>query len=267
MRLPKRHWQEMTTAKFAAAAASGDIARWIAVLPVAAIEQHGPHLPVATDAAIAAGMIAEVLSRLPEGLPATFLPLQAVGKSNEHIASPGTLTLSWETAIRAWLEIAESVRHAGVQKLVVVNAHGGNVPLIDILTRELRVRHRMLAVHTAWMRFGDGGFYEDAEGRYGIHGGTVETSLMLHFRPDLVNIAEARDFASAQAGFEREFTHLRAHGPHAFGWQAQDLNPAGAVGDATRATAALGARTAAHQAEAFIALLADIDRFDLTRLA
>jgi creatinine amidohydrolase len=267
MRVPKRHWQEMTTAEFVAAAQSGDIARWIAVLPVAAIEQHGPHLAVATDAAIAAGMIAEVLARLPQELPATFLPLQAIGKSNEHIASPGTLTLSWDTAIRAWLEIAESVRRAGVQKLVVVNAHGGNVPLIDIIVRELRVRHRMLAVHTAWMRFGDGGVADAAEARTGIHGGTVETALMLHFRPDLVAMAEARDFASAQADFERDFVHLRAHGAHAFGWQAQDLNPSGTVGDATRATAALGARTAAHQAEAFIALLTDVDAFDLTRLA
>lgn len=261
--LPKRLWQEMTASEFRDA----DTSDWIAVLPVAAIEQHGPHLPVATDRAIAEGQVARVLELLPAEVPATFLPVQAIGKSNEHIASPGTLTLSWETVTRAWIEIGESVARAGVRKLVIVNSHGGNVPIIDIVCRELRVRHAMLAVQTHWMRFGlPAGVVPEREAAYGIHGGDVETSLMLHLRPDLVRREKAEDFRSAQLSFVQEFAHLRGHGPHAFGWMAQDLNPEGVVGDASAATAEKGAAILDHAARGFVALLDDVHRFDLARL-
>lgn len=129
--LPRRFWHEMSAYDFAEA----DTSDWIAVLPVAAIEQHGPHLPVFTDTCIAEGQIARVNELLPHDLPVTFLPVQAVGKSNEHISSPGTLTLTWETATRAWEEIGESVHRAGLRKIVIVTSHGGNVPLMDIVAR------------------------------------------------------------------------------------------------------------------------------------
>ena len=137
--MTKRHWQEFTTSDFAGLNAE----RIIAVLPVAAIEQHGPHLPVSTDTSIAQGMINEVLKLLPDDVQVLFLPIQAIGKSNEHIRSPGTLTLTAETAIRAWSEIGESVHRAGVRKLVIVNSHGGNVDVVSIVARELRVRFGM----------------------------------------------------------------------------------------------------------------------------
>lgn len=261
--LPRRYWHEMTTRDFA----DGDTSSWIAVLPVAAIEQHGPHLPVYTDTCIAEGMISRVIELLPERARVTFLPVQAVGKSNEHISSPGTLTATWETATKLWLEIGDSVRRAGVEKLIIVNSHGGNVPMVDIVTRELRVRHDMLAVGTAWSRFGyPEGVASAEESAYGIHGGDYETSEMLHFRPDLVKMDLAEDFRSTQLSFLTEFKHLRAHGLHQFGWKAQDLNPKGTVGDASKATAEKGKAIVDHQARGFVELCADVAAFDVGRL-
>ena len=261
--LPARRWQDMTTIDFTTA----DVPRWIAVLPVAAIEQHGPHLPVYTDTCIAEGMIARAIELLPEDLPVTFLPVQAIGKSNEHISSPGTLTSTWETTTRLWLDIGDSVHRAGVEKLIIINSHGGNVPMVDIVTRELRVRYDMLAVGTAWSRFGHPeGLPTGDEGLYGIHGGEIETSIMLHFRPDLVRMEHAADFRSSQLGFIEEFAHLRAHGPAQFGWKAQDLNPAGTVGKASLATADKGRAVVDHQAAAFVALCKDVHAFDTARL-
>ncbi len=261
--LPRRFWHEMTTRDFA----EGDTAAWIAVLPVAAIEQHGPHLPVYTDTCIAEGMIRRTTELLPEDLPVTFLPVQAVGKSNEHISSPGTLTSTWETTTRLWMEIGDSVHRAGVEKLIIINSHGGNVPMVDIVARELRVRHNMLAVATAWSRFGQpDGIAASEEALYGIHGGDIETSIMLHLRPDLVRMDKAQDFRSSQLAFIKEFKHLRAHGLVQFGWKAQDLNPHGAVGNASAATAEKGKAVVEHQAGAFVELCRDVRTFDTGRL-
>ena len=263
MMLPRRYWHEMTTRDFRGAGT----ASWIAVLPVAAIEQHGPHLPVYTDTCIAEGMIRRSIELLPEDLPVTFLPVQAVGKSNEHISSPGTLTGTWESTTRLWLDIGDSVRRAGVEKLIVVNSHGGNVPMVDIVARELRVRHDMLCVATAWSRFGQpDGIAAPEEALYGIHGGDIETSIMLHLRPDLVRMEEARDFRSTQLELIKEFKHLRAHGLIQFGWKAQDLNPHGAVGNAAAATAEKGKQVVDHQARAFVELCQDVHAFDVDRL-
>lgn len=261
--LPRPYWHEMTTLDFSAP----DAKNWIAILPVAAIEQHGPHLPVFTDTAIAEGQIRRVLELLPDDLPATFLPTQAIGKSNEHISSPGTLTLSWETVTQAWLDIGDSVARAGIRKLVLINSHGGNVPIIDIVARELRVKHDMLVTATAWARFGQPeNVFPVGEFTYGIHGGDVETSLMLHLHPDLVRMDLAENFGSAQQDFLKEFKHLRGHGPAQFGWKAQDLNAKGALGNAANASAEKGKLSLDHAAEGFVDLLKDIHAFDMARL-
>jgi creatinine amidohydrolase len=259
----KHYWSELGTEEFRGL----DPEHVLAILPIAATEQHGPHLPVMTDTAIADGMIRTVLERLPDDLSVLVLPTQPVGKSNEHILSPGTLTYSAETVLRIWTEIGECVYRSGLRKLVIVNSHGGNSELMGIVARELRVRLGMLVVTTAWMRFGlPEGLVPDIERTHGIHGGTVETSLILHFRPDLVDRAKAENFVPRSIAMENEFALLRPTGSHAFAWIAQDVHPSGAIGDASLGTAESGRRVAEHQAAGFIELLRDVTRFRLDRL-
>lgn len=263
MKRPKAYWQDMTTVDFS----SADTASWIAVLPVAAIEQHGPHLPISTDRVIGEGLLKAAFDGMPADIPVTCLPIQAVGKSNEHISSPGTLTYDWHTIIQSWIEIGESVHRAGLRKLIIINSHGGNAALIDIVAQELRVRFDMLVVATSWMRFGvPDDLFTHHELSYGIHGGDVETSLMLHFDADLVAMEKAQDFHSTQLDFMDEFKVLRAHGPVSFGWKAQDLNPHGVTGNASLATAEKGKTLATFQAKAFVDLCHDVHGFDLARL-
>jgi len=253
-------WGDFTTRQFEGI----DPDAVVAVLPVAAIEQHGPHLPVSTDYSIQQGMVETAMAMLPAGLDARFLPIQAVGKSNEHIRFPGTLTLPATTLIEAWTELGASVARAGVRKLVIVNSHGGNEEIMGIVARELRVRCDMLAAKTSWMRFGTpSGLYGEKEALYGIHGGDRETSLMLHFRPDLVDMGQAREFASRVQDAEKAFTHLRHTGNNSFAWIAGDLNAAGTVGEAHKATAEKGRLTAEHQARGFVELLNDVRKAKL----
>lgn len=248
-------WGDYRTTEYASIDPEGTIA----VLPVAAIEQHGPHLPVSTDTTIMNGMLETMIARLPADLDIRILPVQAIGKSNEHLHAPGTLTLPAPTLIDAWTQLGLSIARAGVRKLIVVNSHGGNEEIMGIVTRELRVREKMLAVKTSWQRFGrPAGMYSDLEERQGIHGGDVETSLMLHFRPDLVDMGKAENFVSNVARAEKEFSLLRHTGTHAFAWMASDLNPHGVVGEAALATAEKGRLTAEHQADGFITLLRDV---------
>lgn len=259
----KRDWAEMSWEDFAAADPS-----WIAVLPIAAVEQHGPHLPLGTDAMIVEAYVARARKLLPDALKATFLPPQAIGTSAEHRAFAGTLTLAPETLTRALGEIGESVHRAGVRKLVFANGHGGNVAALEMVALDLRTRLGMLAVACSFSRFGyPDGLFAPTEVAHGIHGGAVETSLMLAARPDLVRADLAKNFVPASVAMASEFKRLRAGEPVGFGWMSQDLNPSGAIGDATRAAADKGEAALAHGARAFVELLEDVSRFDLARLA
>ncbi|NRB02182.1 MAG: creatininase family protein [Rhodobacteraceae bacterium] len=227
----------------------------IAILPTAAIEQHGPHLPVGTDTMIAQGMLDRFRTLCPNDLDARILPIQAVGKSNEHLWAAGTLTLTAATALQVWTEIGVSVARAGVRKIVIVNSHGGNLDLVSILSRELRVQAQMLAVKCHWGAFGyPDGLYSDHEMSYGIHGGDVETSLMLQFRPETVDMTAADKFHSSA-----ETSAISPIGPVSYGWIASDLSDAGVVGDAARASALKGAATADHQVTGFIDLLRKVE--------
>ena len=265
MTLPRRNWMEMTWQDIAGA--GGATARWIAVLPLAAVEQHGPHLPLGVDTYIAEAYLARVQKLLPTDLPVTFLPVQRIGVSAEHLSFPGTLTLSAATAMAAWTELGESLARAGVRKLVLVTSHGGNVAAMELVARDLRTRLGMLAVTVGWHRFGypDGSFSAD-EKKHGIHGGDIETSLMLAAQPATVRMAEAPNATPATIAMADEFKWLGAYRPAGFAWMTQDLNPTGAVGNATLASATKGEAALDHGAKAFVELLEEIDRFDLARL-
>jgi len=263
MTLPRRDWMEMTWQDIAGA----DTARWIAVLPLAAVEQHGPHLPLGVDSFIAEAYLARVRTLLPDDLPVTFLPVQRIGVSAEHLSFPGTLTHSAAAAIAAWTELGDSLARAGLRKLVMVTSHGGNVAVMETVARDLRVRHKMLAVTVGWHRFGyPDGVCTPEEKKHGIHGGDIETSLMLAAKPDMVRMDQAPKATPETVAMAAEFKWLGAYRPAGFAWMTQDLHPSGAVGDATLATAAKGDAALAHGAQAFVALLREIDRFDLARL-
>jgi len=265
MTLPKRNWMEMTWQDIAGAGAAA--ARWIAVLPLAAVEQHGPHLPLGVDSYIAKAYLARVQKLLPDDLPVTFLPVQRIGVSAEHLSYPGTLTFSTATAIAAWTELGESLARAGVRKLVLVTSHGGNVAAMESVARDLRARLGMLAVTVGWHRFGyPDGTFSPEEKKHGIHGGDIETSLMLAAEPATVRMNKAINAEPKTIAMAREFKYLSAYRPAGFAWMTQDLNPTGAIGDATLASSEKGEAALAHGAQAFVELLAEVDRFDLTRL-
>jgi creatinine amidohydrolase len=262
--VPPRDWTDIHWPDIAAAAP----ARWIAVLPLAATEQHGPHLPIGTDVMIAQAYLARVRELLADSIPATFLPLQPVGISTEHIDYPGTLTLPTDVALKTWMALGECVARVGIKKLVMVTSHGGNSAAMTLVAQDLRARCGLLAVTTAWSRLSaPEGLFSGEELRHGIHGGAVETSIMLARYPQQVRLDEVADFRPDSIAMEKDYRWLSAHRPAPFAWQAQDLHAGGAAGDATQASADKGQRLLDHGAGAFCELLADVDKFDPARLS
>ena len=244
--------------------APDDAASCIAVLPLGAHEQHGPHLPPQTDTMIADALVAAMAKAMPDDLCVAFLPTEPVGYSIEHAGLGETVTLSWQEAVQRWIDTAEMLHRNGVRKFLMLNAHGGNSPLMTIVATEARVRFGMLAVATSWTRFGvPPDTISDRERAFGIHAGEIETSVMLALRPDLVDMAKARSFPSFQEELYHSAQFLRAYGPHAFGWAMRDLNPQGATGNAAAATAEAGRRLIDHAVAGLIALLRDMNAFDL----
>ena len=262
--MPAKLWAELSWRDFAAM----DMARTVAVLPLAATEQHGPHLPVGTDAFINQGYLERATARIPADWPVLFLPPQTIGASDEHGGYPGTLTLPTEMLSAILTLIGDGVARTGCRKLVFINAHGGNAPAIDAAALRLRARHAMLCVHASWRRLGyPEGLFSERERVYGVHGGDAETSLMLAFRRETVKTDQACDFDSAGESMAAEFKRLRAAEPLGFAWMASDLNAEGAVGEAASASAAKGEAAAERGAAAFVELIGDVVAFDLARLA
>jgi creatinine amidohydrolase len=244
MQLPSRFWADLTSRHFAQLAASPAIDRAVAVLPVAAIEQHGPHLPVSVDTTLVNGVVNASLAHLPADLPVLFLPTQQVGKSNEHIRFPGTLTLDVHTLIDVWMALGACVARAGFKKLVLLNSHGGQVSVMDIVARDLRTAHDMIVYHTSWYNLPLGsevmGQFPPEEHRFGIHAGDIETSMMLALAPHLVDMALAQNFHSTSQDRAAQYPILGNGSSAKLGWQMQDYNPHGAAGNAQAATAAKG---------------------------
>lgn len=253
-------WGEFKSADFDTI----DPEKTIAILPLAATEQHGPHLPLNTDTSIMKGMLRTLSQTLPSDADIRCLPVQAICKSDEHLDFAGTLHMPAEIMSASLDAIIASAAATGIRKLVLVTSHGGNEEVMGIAARNARIGHDMLAVKTSWGRFGvPEALFSDREMKYGIHGGDYETSLMLHFRPKLVDMSLAKDFASSSEKAREQFKHLNPQSPHSYAWLAQDLNPEGVVGEAHLATADKGKKAAEHQVRGFVELLEDMAKANL----
>ena len=244
MHLPSKFWAALSSRQFSQLAASSAIDHTVAVLPVAAIEQHGPHLPVSVDTSLVNGVIEASLPHLSASLPILFMPTQQIGKSNEHIRYPGTLTLSAQTLISVWMELGACVARAGIKKLLLFNAHGGQVSVMDIVARDLRTAHDLIVFSSSWynLPLGDEvmNMFTPAEHRFGIHAGDMETSMMLALREKQVDMAHAQHFRTQSEERANSYPLLGNGSAAKLGWQIQDYNAYGAAGNATLATAAKG---------------------------
>lgn len=237
----------------------------VAVLPVGAIEQHGPHLPLSVDRDLAEHVAARSLGCLAAKQNVLILPGLAVTKSGEHDRHPGTLSLSAETLLAVLRDIGASVARAGVRRLVLLNGHGGNTAVLDIAARDLRIAHDMIVATCSWFGFAelDGMIPADALA-VDLHAGDVETSAMLAARGGLVDMGQAKNFVPEIRAWQQvnRYTGLTGE-PARPGWIIDDLNADGACGDASAATAEKGERMLASAAAGFAQFLDEFSRFTL----
>ena len=274
MNTKSRFWADLTTQDFARLMASGDAAQTIAVLPVAATEQHGPHLPLSVDTVLVDGVVAAALPHLGHDVPVLFLPTQAVGFSPEHARFPGTLTLKTETIVRLWTDIGESVAAAGIKKLVLFNSHGGQVSVMDLVARDLRARLDLLVYSVSWFNLplldaqgqDVNALFSADEHRFGIHAGDVETSMMLALNPERVDMAQAQNFASSSQDRAQKYSVLGNGKSAKLGWQMQDYNAQGAVGNAAAATADKGVAVVQAAGRSLAQLLTELHQLPLSTL-
>jgi creatinine amidohydrolase len=260
---PSRFWADLTTADFAAL----DPATTVAVLPLGATEQHGPHLPLAVDQCLVDGIVADALPRLAAEASVLVLPTQQVGYSPEHADFAGTLTLPVETVVATWIALGECVARAGVRKLLLFNAHGGQVSLMDIVARELRMRCKLIVYSCSWWNLPLGepvqGLFPADEHRFGVHAGDLETSLMLTLRADTVRMAHASDFPSSSRERSAGYPVLGNGRSAKLGWAMQDYNAQGAAGNASAASAAKGQAVLQAAGSQLALLLQEIARLPL----
>jgi len=257
------YWQELTTADLGRV----DAEATVALLPVAAVEQHGPHLPLGVDAIINDALVRAALDRDPAGAKLLVLPAQNVGLSPEHSSFAGTLSIRDATLLDAWTDIGRSIARAGVRKLIVLNTHGGQKTLVDLVAVRLRAELGMLVVRATYFAFGAlPGLFDPAELVHDIHGGEVETSLLLHIRPELVRTGAIADFRGLPHELAARNKLLGAEKPVGFGWRAEDLHPAGACGNAARADGRRGAQHLAYLADRLATLVAEVAATPLTIL-
>jgi creatinine amidohydrolase len=232
-RLELMDWQTLRRA----AARKGSTVLW----PFGAIEQHGPHLPLATDAVFADRIADAVLDRLDGNLPIWRLPLQAIGFSPEHGGFPGTLSLPAEVMIALVVAVGRDLEAAGFQRLLLFNAHGGQIGLLEVAARQLRASHPALAVLPCFVWRGAEGIaalIPEPERSEGLHAGLAETSLMMHLEPGLISAEPVMD--GPQQGMAPAGWSLEGSAPCA--WLSREVTRSGVIGDPSGADPELGER-------------------------
>jgi creatinine amidohydrolase len=233
----------------------------VLVLPLGAIEQHGPHLPVSTDYTVADAVAAAVVPlALSQGTPSLLLPTLAYTKSDEHAWSPGTIWLSWDTLMRTLTDIGRSLAKTPARRLLFLNAHGGNSALLQVASRELRREFdlRTFVAHPGLPASMGGASADNPERGLGVHGGHSETSMMLHLRPDLVHMENAQRWVPDHLA---DYEHIGFGKPVSFGWLSNDFNDDGVLGDATTATAEYGKLLFERAVETLASVVAEAQRF------
>ena len=235
----------------------------IVVLPLGAIEQHGPHLPLNTDFVVADAVSRAAVEKFGAETNAWLLPTLPFTKSNEHAWAAGTMWLSATTMMSVIDDIGRCVAATPAKKLMFINGHGGNSALMAMMNRELRLKYGLQTfLAHPHMPADQGGSSAESELGMGVHGGVDETSVMLHLRPDLVDMSLAvRRVPEGLAKNE----HVKFGGRVAFGWLSNDFFPEGHIGDPTGASAELGARMFAGAVESLGGAMKEISRFDFGR--
>ena len=249
--LPYFSWTEI--------AALPDRDNTVIVLPVGAIEQHGPHLPCSVDSVISSGVLGKALERLPAEVRAFGLAPITYGKSDEHLHFPGTMTLTGPTLLATITELGESVYRAGFRKLLLANGHGGQPQVLEMAARELRLRHGDFVIvpyHVSRLPNASGQYISEQEKRLAMHAGHAETALMLALAPETVHMARA------VANFPPPFPSkiLSGDGRPACAWTARDFGTSGVIGDPLGATREQGLHILDTLAASWVEAITDLFR-------
>lgn len=233
----------------------------VVLLPIGAIEQHGPHLPLDTDALLAEAAAAALAEEPPPGVDLWRLPTLAYSASAEHLFAAGTMSLTEETFLAVLDDLGRSVAALPTRRLAILNGHGGNTALLRVACRQLRLRYGLLTflVHPVLSADHGGPRGEDGEDGLGCHANCGETSLLLHLHPERVRMERA---VANVPRWLADYQHVGLGGGVTFGWSAGDFGPSGVIGDPTRATAARGAELWAGVLAQLRAALTEVARFD-----
>lgn len=233
----------------------------VIIQPIGAIEQHGPHLPIAVDSAISLGVLGKALLQLNDDIPAYALPCLYYGKSNEHSGFPGTITLNTQTLLAVISEMALSIYRSGFRKLVLMNSHGGQPQIMEIAARDLHQEHPDLAVFPlfTWrVPHVVGEMLTPQEQEYGIHAGDAETSIMLSLLPQQVQMDKAvKEYPQGLPANSL----LDMEGKLPFAWVTKELSKSGVMGDATVATKEKGDRILKSLAKGWVQVIEDVYKF------